>query len=42
VPRRRKQDIVASLRGMAILVVTLLAFIVFLILFVMFERLVLG
>jgi hypothetical protein len=42
VPRRRKQDIALSLRGIAAVIATLLAFIIFLMLLVILERLVLG
>jgi hypothetical protein len=42
VARRRKQDILVSLRGIAATVATLLAFILFLMIFVGLERLVFG
>jgi hypothetical protein len=42
VARRRKQDIVVSLKGIAAVIATLLAFIVILMIFVALERLVLG
>jgi hypothetical protein len=42
VPRRRKQDIVASLRGIGAVIATLLGFIAILILIVFVERLAFG
>jgi hypothetical protein len=42
VSRRRKQDIALSLRGIVAVIAALLAFIVFLMVFVILERLVLG
>jgi hypothetical protein len=42
VARKRKQDMVASLRGIAAIIATILAFIAILILLVLIERLVLG
>ncbi|MDR0349928.1 MAG: hypothetical protein LBH64_00040 [Coriobacteriales bacterium] len=40
--RRRKQDVILSLRGIAAVIATILAFILILMILVIIERLVLG
>jgi hypothetical protein len=42
VPRKRKQELIVSLRGIAAVIATFLAFLVFLTVLVLLERLVLG